>query len=321
MSGWERRQRRKAIVDAALESVDLTTPPRTPDPAEDEEEDDQSWGNWGGTTEEWNEEVEQQKKAKERARGKERYERSRKDGEPSYEALEEVAKNAKARLLQSKHKWQTEKNIALGACVPKLSVPCPKPPPKAMPCPKLRPTKAPPLTIQQRLTGTKPPPPYPPPSHLLMNKKHLHPPPPAADKTKAGMSKDEAFDCMDQFHEQADKGPDAHRADEHLEEELKRMACEKLTCALFAAERQLREAASEVKRGVASTCPLPFAAQHKLDHKKMVYRQLHVRCGTWGMEQTGYPNTDLLRARLQEAANFYCNRIVEDEQGEAEDMA
>ena len=153
-----------------------------------------------------------------------------------------------------------------------------------------------------------------------MKKEHLHPPPPAADKKKAGMSKAEAFDCMDQFHDQACKGPDAHRDDEHLEEELKRMTCEKLTYALCAAERQLREAAAEVKRGVASTCPMPFAAQHKLDHKKMVYRQLHVRCGTWGMQQNGFPITDLLRARLQEAATSYCNRIVQDEDGEFDDM-
>ena len=311
MSGWERRQRRKAIVDAALESVDLTTPPRTPDPAEDEEEDDQSWGNWGGTAEEWNEEVEQQKKAKERARGKERYERSRKDGEPSYEALEEIAKNAKARLLQSKHKWQAAKN--LGACVAKMSVPCPKPPPKARPCPK--PTCKAPTTVYERLTGIKPPPPCPPDS-VLLNKTHLHPPPPAAGETKAGMSIDEAFECcMDQFHAQADKGPDAHRDDEYLEEELKKMKCEKLTHALSAAERHLREAVSEVKLGVASTCTLRISAKYNLNDKKLVYRQVHVRCGTWGLRQNGFEITELLRTRLQAAAYVYMERIVEDEEG------
>jgi len=155
---------------------------------------------------------------------------------------------------------------------------------------------------------------------LLMNKTHLHPPPPAAGKTKAGMSKDEVFECMDQFHAQADKGPDAHRADEHLEEELKRMNCEKLTYSLCAAERQLRAAVSEVKRGVASTCTLPFAAKYKLNEKKLVYRQVHVRCGTWGMRQNGFPITELLRARLQAAAAVYMDRIVEDEEGEAEDI-
>ena len=59
-------------------TFDLTTPPGTPDPAEDEESDDQCWGAW--------------------------------------------TDNAKARLLQSKQKWQAQ-DIALGACVPKLSVP------------------------------------------------------------------------------------------------------------------------------------------------------------------------------------------------------
>ena len=83
----------------------MTTPPGTPDPAEDEESDDQSWGAWT-----------------DRTRRKECYERSRKNDEESSETLEEVADNAKARLLQSKQKWQAQ-NIALGACVPKLSVP------------------------------------------------------------------------------------------------------------------------------------------------------------------------------------------------------
>ena len=310
MSGWERRQRRKAIVDAALESYwRETTPPRTPDPAEDEEEDDQSWGNWGGTAEEWNEEVEQQKKAKERARGKERYERSRKPGDPSYEALEETGNNAKARLLQSKHKWQAAKN--LGACVPKMSVPCPKPPPKAMPCPK--PTCKAPTTVYERLTGIKPPPPCPPDS-VHMNKTHLHPPPPAAGETKAGMSIDEAFECcMDQFHAQADKGPDAHRDDEYLEEELKRMKCEKLTHSLSAAERHLREAVSEVFS--ARTCKLRTSAKHNLTEKKLIYRQVHVRCGTWGLRQNGYETTQPIRTKLQSAALVYMTGIVDDAEG------
>jgi len=329
LSGWERRQRRKTFlshfnsesapeVNKALEDIDLTTPPRTPDP-EDEEEDDQSWGNWGGTTEEWNEEVEQQKNAKERARHVEHYERCIKKGDPSYEALEEKANNAKARLLQSsfgkarllqsKHNWQAAKN--LGACVAKASVPCPKPPPKARPCPK--PTCKAPTTVYQRLTGIKPPPPCPPDS-VLLNKTHLHPPPPAAGETKAGMSIDEAFECcMDQFHAQADKGPDAHRDDEYLEEELKKMKCEKLTHSLSAAERHLREAVSEVFS--ADTCKLLTSAKHNLNEKKLIYRQVHVRCGTWGLRQNGYEPTELLRTRLQAAATVHMERIVEDEEG------
>ena len=306
-------------VNKALEDIDLTTPPRTPDP-EDEEEDDQSWGNWGGTTEEWNEEVEQQKNAKERARHVEHYERCIKKGDPSYEALEEKANNAKARLLQSsfgkarllqsKHNnWQAAEN--LGACVAKASVPCPKPPPKARPCPK--PTCKAPTTVYQRLTGIKPPLPCPPDS-VLLNKTHLHPPPPAAGETKAGMSIDEAFECcMDQFHAQADKGPDAHRDDEYLEEELKKMKCEKLTHALSAAERHLREAVSEVFS--ADTCKLLTSAKHNLNEKKLIYRQVHVRCGTWGLRQNGYEPTELLRTRLQAAATVHMERIVEDEEG------
>jgi len=329
LSGWERRQRRKTFVshfnsesapevNKVLDDMDLTTPPRTPDP-EDEEEDDQSWGKWTGISEEWNEEVEQQKNAKERARHVEHYERCIKKGDPSYEALEEKANNAKARLLQSsfgkarllqsKHNWQAAKN--LGACVAKASVPCPKPPPKARPCPK--PTCKAPTTVYQRLTGIKPPPPCPPDS-VLLNKTHLHPPPPAAGETKAGMSIDEAFECcMDQFHAQADKGPDAHRDDEYLEEELKRMKCEKLTHSLSAAERHLREAVSEVFS--AGTCKLRTSAKHNLTEKKLIYRQVHVRCGTWGLRQNGYETTQLLRTKLQAAALVYMEGIVEDEEG------
>ena len=311
LSGWQRRQRRKAMIDS--ETVDLTTPPRTPDPAEDEEEDDQSWGPWGGTAEKRNEEVEQQNKAKERALRMERHERSRKPGEPKYEVLEEIAKNAKARLLQSKHKWQTEKHSALGACVAKASVPCPKPPPKARPCPK--PTCKAPTTVYERITG-KPPPPCPPDSMLLMNKTPLQPPPPTAGKTKAGLSIDEVFECcMDQFHAQADTGPDAHRDDEHLEEELKRMKCERLTYSLCAAERHLREAVSEVKLGLASTCTLRTSAKYNLTEKKLVYRQVHTRCGTWGLRQNGFEITEPLRTRLKAAAFVTMERIVNDEEG------
>ena len=306
-------------VNKVLDDMDLTTPPRTPDP-EDEEEDDQSWGKWTGISEEWNEEVEQQKNAKERARHVEHYERCIKKGDPSYEALEEKANNAKARLLQSsfgkaarllqsKHNWQAAKN--LGACVAKASVPCPKPPPKARPCPKA--TCKAPTTVYQRLTGIKPPPPCPPDS-VLLNKTHLHPPPPAAGETKAGMSIDEAFECcMDQFHAQADKGPDAHRDDEYLEEELKRMKCEKLTHSLSAAERHLREAVSEVFS--ADTCKLLTSAKHNLNEKKLIYRQVHVRCGTWGLLQNGYETTEILRTKLQSAALVYMTGIVDDAEG------